>query len=165
MHKIEEFKIHSIGIIRTPFKSSNAVPIQSFKSNVKGHIELLEEYRDGLKSLDGFSHIILLYWFHKAKAPKMLMKPYLDNALHGIFAIRAPTRPNPIGISIVKLVRIEGTRLYIEGVDMLDETPLLDIKPFVPDFDNRPLATSGWLENISHVDNHSFKADDRFERK
>ncbi|MFW9806493.1 MAG: tRNA (N6-threonylcarbamoyladenosine(37)-N6)-methyltransferase TrmO [Candidatus Thorarchaeota archaeon] len=165
MPKSRVFKLQPIGILRTPFKSSNAVPIQSIKSDAKGHIELLEEYRDGLESLDGFSHIILLYWFHKAKEPKMLMKPFLDNALHGIFAIRAPTRPNPIGISTVKLVRIEGTRLYFEGADMLDETPLLDIKPFVPDFDNRPLATSGWLDTISHTEDQSFKADDRFERK
>ncbi|KXH76382.1 MAG: hypothetical protein AM326_07125 [Candidatus Thorarchaeota archaeon SMTZ-45] len=163
MSKPQEFKIQSIGTIRTPFKSSKATPIQSSKSDALGYVEVFEEFRDGLKSLDGFSHIILLYWFHKAKAPKMQMKPYLDTDSHGIFAIRAPSRPNPIGISIVKLVSIEGTRLYIKGVDMLDETPLLDIKPFVPEFDNRPLATSGWLGMSPIRKDHSFKADDRFE--
>ncbi len=163
MFKDQGLKIHPIGIIRTPFKSSKAVPIQSIKSNAQGYIELSEEFCDGLKSLDGFSHIILLYWFHRAKAPKMQMKPYLDTESHGIFAIRAPSRPNPIGISIVKLTRIEGVRLYIEGVDMLDGTPLLDIKPFVPEFDNRPLATSGWLGNSPLAEDHAFEADDRFE--
>ncbi|MFX1482909.1 MAG: tRNA (N6-threonylcarbamoyladenosine(37)-N6)-methyltransferase TrmO [Promethearchaeota archaeon] len=160
-----EFRIRSIGIIRTPFKSSKATPIQSCKSDTHGHVELSEEFVDGLKSLDGFSHIILLYWFHKAKPAKMLMKPYLDTGPHGLFAIRSPSRPNPIGISIVKLVRIEETRLYVEGVDMIDGTPLLDIKPFIPEFDNRPLATSGWLEKSTLVDGHSFEADDRFENK
>jgi len=163
MSKVQEFKIQSIGIIRTPFKSSTDVPIQSIKSGIQGYIELSEEFRDGLKSLSGFSHIILLYWFHRAKAPKLQAKPYLDSDLHGIFAIRAPSRPNPIGISIVKLVSIEGTRLHIAGVDMLDKTPLLDIKPFVPEYDNRPLATSGWLEKSLLSGEHSFKADDRFE--
>lgn len=163
MNKAQEFKIQSIGTIRTPFKSSKATPIQSSKSDALGYVEVSEEFHDGLNSLDGFSHIILLYWFHKAKAPKMRMKPYLDTDSHGLFAIRAPFRPNPIGISVVKLISIEGTRLYVEGVDMLDETPLLDIKPFVPEFDNRPQATSGWLGKSPLVKDHSFKADNRFE--
>jgi tRNA-Thr(GGU) m(6)t(6)A37 methyltransferase TsaA len=165
MSNSQVFEIKSIGNIRTPFKSSKDTPIQSSKSDVLGYVEVSEEFGDGLKSLDGFSHIILLYWFHKAKVPKMRLKPYLDTESHGLFAIRAPSRPNPIGISIVKLLSIEGTRLNIEGVDMLDETPLLDIKPFVPEFDNRPLATSGWLGKSSLVNDHSFKADARFEKK
>ena len=94
----------------------------------------------------------------------MLVRPYLDNESHGLFAIRAPSRPNPIGISIVRLVSIEGTRLNVEGVDMLDMTPLLDIKPFVPEFDNRSDANSGWLTKSSFERDHTHKADDRFER-
>ncbi|MHA1849651.1 MAG: tRNA (N6-threonylcarbamoyladenosine(37)-N6)-methyltransferase TrmO [Candidatus Thorarchaeota archaeon] len=154
----------SIGVIRTPFKSSEDIPIQSSKSEVRGHVEIAPEYLDALKSLDGFSHIILVYWFHRAKPPKMRMKPFLDSEEHGLFSIRAPSRPNPIGISTVKLISIEGTRLDIEGVDMLDETPLLDIKPFVPEFDNRSQATSGWLSKSPLVKNHPHTADTRFEK-
>ncbi|MGY5879100.1 MAG: tRNA (N6-threonylcarbamoyladenosine(37)-N6)-methyltransferase TrmO [Candidatus Thorarchaeota archaeon] len=153
----------SIGVIRTPFKSSEDTPIQSSKSDVRGHVEISTEYIDALKSLDCFSHIILVYWFHRAKPPKMRMKPFLDTEEHGLFSIRAPSRPNPIGLSIVKLNTIEGTRLDIEGVDMLDETPLLDIKPFVPEFDNRSQATSGWLSKSPLAKDHPHIADARFE--
>ena len=159
-----EFTLKPIGVIRTPFKISEDTPIQSSNSDTKGHVELSEEYLEALKSLDGFSHIILLYWFHSAKPPKMLMKPYLDTEEHGLFSIRAPSRPNPIGISIVKLIKIKENRLYIEGVDILDETPLIDIKPFVPEFDNRPQATSGWLAKSSLAKHHSHIADNRFEQ-
>lgn len=158
-----EFVLKPIGIIRTPFKSSENTPIQSSKSGARGYVDIATEYLEALYSLDGFSHIILVYWFHRAKIPNMRMKPYLDKEEHGIFSIRAPSRPNPIGISTVKLLRIEGTRLDIEGVDMLDETPLLDIKPFVPEFDNRLHATSGWLAKSTVAKNHPNTADDRFE--
>lgn len=159
-----DFSIKSIGIIRTPFKSSDNVPIQSVDSDKRGTIELYPEYQEALKSLDGFSHIILLYWFHKAKAPKMVVKPYLDTEEHGLFSTRAPSRPNPIGISIVRLLSVEANHLEIEGVDMLDETPLLDIKPFVSEFDNRINTTSGWLDKSSLAKRHSHLADNRFER-
>ncbi|MHA1136736.1 MAG: tRNA (N6-threonylcarbamoyladenosine(37)-N6)-methyltransferase TrmO [Candidatus Thorarchaeota archaeon] len=164
MNEETNFVLKSIGVIRTPFKSSEDIPIQSSKSEVRGHVEIASEYLDALKSLDGFSHIILVYWFHRAKPPKMRMKPFLDSEEHGLFSIRAPSRPNPIGISTVKLISIEGTRLDIEGVDMLDETPLLDIKPFVPEFDNRSQATSGWLSKSPLVKNHPHTADTRFEK-
>jgi tRNA-Thr(GGU) m(6)t(6)A37 methyltransferase TsaA len=164
MSEEREFTVKPIGVIRTPFKSSTDTPIQSSNSDAIGHVEISAEYLDALKSLDGFSHIILLYWFHKAKPPMMRMKPYLDTEDHGLFAIRAPSRPNPIGMSIVKLIKIEKNRLYIEGVDILDETPLIDIKPFVPEFDNRPQATSGWLAKSSLAKHHPHVADDRFEQ-
>lgn len=115
-----EFSIKSIGVIRTPFKSSDKIPIQSSDSEMRGYVEISSEYQDGFKSLDGFSHIILVYWFHRAKAPKMRIKPFLDTKEHGLFSTRAPSRPNPIGISIVRPVSVEGTRLNIDGVDMLD---------------------------------------------
>ena len=159
-----EFTAKPIGVIRTPFKSSDKTPIQSVDSTTKGHVEILSEYLDALRSLDEFSHIILVYWFHRAKQPSMQIEPYLDTKKHGLFSTRAPARPNPIGISIVRLCSIEGIRLNIEGVDMLDETPLIDIKPFVPEFDNRPLATSGWLSESLLVRDHPQYADDRFER-
>ena len=164
MSEETEITVKPIGVIRTPFKSSEDVPIQSSKSDFKGHVEVKSEYNDALRSLDGFSHIILVYWFHRAKSPKMLQKPFLDTEEHGLFSIRSPSRPNPIGISTVKLISIEGTRLNIQGVDMLDETPLLDIKPFVPEFDNRPHATSGWLANSTLAKNHPHTADTRFEK-
>jgi tRNA-Thr(GGU) m(6)t(6)A37 methyltransferase TsaA len=158
-----EFVVKPIGVIRTPFKSSEDTPIQSSKSDARGYVKVALEFLDALKSLDGFSHIILVYWFHRAKSPMMRMTPFLDTEERGLFSIRAPSRPNPIGISTVKLLRIEGTRLDIEGVDMLDETPLLDIKPFVPEFDNRSQATSGWLAKSSLTKDHSYLADARFE--
>ena len=163
MNDKTEFVVKPIGVIRTPFKSSENTPIQSSKSDTRGYVEVATEYLDALKSLDGFSHIILIYWFHRAKPPKMKMKPFLDTEEHGLFSIRAPSRPNPIGISTVRLLRLEGTRLDIEGVDILDGTPLLDIKPFVPEFDNRLQATSGWLSKSPLAKNHSHIADARFE--
>jgi tRNA-Thr(GGU) m(6)t(6)A37 methyltransferase TsaA len=153
--------VKQIGIIRTPFKSGDSLPIQSSKSIIKGEIELEQEYVEGLLSLEGFSHIILLYWFHRAKSSSMTVIPYLDKEKHGLFATRAPARPNPIGLSVVKLVKIEGNRIIFEGADMLDETPLLDIKPYVPAFDYQPTATSGWLLGRDDT-KRSYKSDERF---
>jgi tRNA-Thr(GGU) m(6)t(6)A37 methyltransferase TsaA len=157
-------EIKPIGVISTPFKTSDGVPIQSIKSNTLGEAKILETYLDGLESLDGFSHIILLYWCHKANPPSMMVKPYLDTREHGLFSTRAPSRPNPIGLSIVELVRIEGNVVSFKGADMLDGSPLLDIKPFVPEFDNRDEATSGWLSKSFKEQDHKFMADDRFEK-
>lgn len=159
-----ELVLHPIGIIRTPFKNSDGVPIQSSKSNELGQAEVDFEYVEGLRSLDGFSHIFLLYWFHKSKNPKMEVKPFLDTKTHGLFSTRAPTRPNPIGFSIVEIDRIVGNVIHFRGADMLDETPLLDIKPFVPEFDNRPEATSGWLAASKIRKNHDYQSDERFEK-
>ncbi|RLF47697.1 MAG: tRNA (N6-threonylcarbamoyladenosine(37)-N6)-methyltransferase TrmO [Thermoplasmata archaeon] len=131
-----------IGIIHTPFK--DMAPIQPIFSDEKGVVEIYEEYREGLKDLEEFSHIILVYHFHLSKPYKLHAKPYLSDELKGIFAIRSPNRPNPIGISVVKLERIDGTKIFVRNVDILDRTPLLDIKPYVPEFDCME-ATSGWL--------------------
>ena len=116
---------------------------------------------EGLKDLDDFSHIILLYHFHQAEDMQLLVSPFLDTELHGIFATRAPVRPNPIGISIVELNEIDENILKIKGVDMLDTTPLLDIKPFVPHFDHRK-AHAGWLAKTSHEKVETFYSDSRF---
>ncbi len=158
------FDDKSIGIIRTPFRTSEGVPIQSSESDIHGHVEVFDEYIDGLQSLDGFSHIILVYWFHKAKSPKMKVKPYLDTKEHGLFSTRAPSRPTPIGLSIVKLEKISENTVEFRGADMLDGTPLLDIKPFVPEFDNRFNASSGWLSGFVIKDTHDYQSDDRFEK-
>jgi len=152
-----------IGVIYTPFETSEGVPIQSIKSDTLGEVKLSEEYKEGLESLDGFSHIILLYWCHKAGSTSMMVKPYLDAKKHGLFSTRAPSRPNPIGLSIVELLKIENSIVRFKGADMLNGSPLLDIKPFVPEFDNRLDATSGWLSKAFKEQGSSFTADDRFE--
>ncbi|RJP29281.1 MAG: tRNA (N6-threonylcarbamoyladenosine(37)-N6)-methyltransferase TrmO [Candidatus Omnitrophota bacterium] len=139
-----------IGLIHTPFAEPIGMPIQpSGAVGVKGTVEVFETYEKGLKDLDGFSHIILLYHFHCYHEYSLEVKPYLDNTSHGLFATRAPKRPNPIGLSIVQLDLVEGNILHISNVDVVDGTPLLDIKPYVPDFDYWENARCGWLEKKS----------------
>jgi tRNA-Thr(GGU) m(6)t(6)A37 methyltransferase TsaA len=158
------FEIEPIGIIKTPFTSKDKIPIQASKSDVIAEFEIFPEYSLGLDSLDGFSHIILLYWFHKAKPASLKVIPFLDTQERGLFSTRAPSRPNPLGISIVKVIEIKGNIVRFEGADMLNDTPLLDIKPFIPEFDNRCEASSGWLDdsNFNNVDEYT--GDDRFLR-
>ncbi len=139
-----------IGTIRSPFKEPDGMPIQpSGASGVKGTVEVLSKYADGLHDLDGFSHIILLYLFHRSRGFELQVVPFMDTVLRGVFATRAPRRPNPIGLSVVRLGRVEGRVLQVEGVDVLDGTPLLDIKPYVPDFDAPVQVRTGWLEETS----------------
>ena len=136
-----------IGTIYSPFKEPQGTPIQAAASReAKGWIDLLPEYQEGLEDLEGFSHLILLYQFHLSPGFSLRVKPFLDDQPRGVFATRAPARPNPIGFSVVRLERVAGTRLYIREVDLVDGTPLLDIKPYVPQFDCREEAKSGWLE-------------------
>ena len=151
-----------IGIIHSSHKEVKGVPIQpSSAKGIKGEIELLEEYQDGLKDLGGFSHIIILYDFHKSKAYSLQIRPFLDDQLHGVFATRAPKRPNPIGFSVFKLIEIKGNILYVENVDVLDKTPLLDIKPYISRFDAIEEERIGWLsKNINESDVK--KSDERF---
>ena len=144
---MEEICYRPIGVIHSPFKDSKGVPIQSlFSKDTEGKVELFPEYMEGLKDLNGFSHIILIYHFHRSKSPKLIVTPFLDPAPRGVFSTRAPSRPNPIGISIVRLMKIEDNILHISEIDILDGTPLLDIKPYVPGFDIRKEARGGWLE-------------------
>ena len=160
---VMNFKLSPIGLIHTPLKTSENVPIQPAFSDVEGEAEVLSEFVDGLHSLDGFSHIILVYWFHKAKSPKLKVRPYLDQTEHGVFATRVPSRPNPIGISVVELIRINENKIVFKGADMLDGTPLLDIKPYVPGFDGVSDARVGWLErHLSDSEKESKIADSRF---
>jgi len=136
-----------IGLIHSPFTLRDQTPIQPYRSPAIGQVELLPEYEAGLQDLDGFSHIILLYYFHHADPGfELSVTPFLDDEPKGLFATRYPCRPNPIGLSVVRLVRREGRVLHVEGIDVLDGTPLLDIKPYVPSFDAPPDATLGWLE-------------------
>jgi len=138
---------HPIGLIHSPFKDLAGMPIQpTSDASAAGTIEIFPEFVPGLKDLDGFSHLILLYHLHQAGAAKLEVTPFLDSQPHGIFATRAPTRPNPIGLSVVRLTGIEGNILYVENLDILDGTPLLDIKPYIPEFDFQPDVRIGWLE-------------------
>ena len=140
------FNYRPIGVIKSPFKDPKGMPIQPVGAKgVSGTIEMQPEYEDGLKDLDGFSHIILIYHFHLSEGYSLQVKPFLDDTPRGIFAIRAPRRPNPIGVSVVRLEKIEGTTLYISNVDIVDGTPLLDIKPCVPHFDCLEDVRIGWL--------------------
>lgn len=151
-----------IGIIHSPFKKAKGSPIQSATAGeAKGCVEIYSKYTSGLKDLEGFSHVILLYHFHLSKRYSLTVRPFLDQNPHGLFATRAPARPNPIGLSVVRLAGIEGAMLSIDHVDILDGTPLLDIKPYVPEFDAWDASRTGWL-NGSTSGAGEVKADDRF---
>ena len=140
------YLMNPIGIIHSPFTDKSQTPIQASRSQAKGVVEVYPEYAEGLQDLEGFSHIFLLYVFHESSGYSLLVKPFLDDQIHGLFATRYPARPNPIGLSVVRLMERQGNSLKIEGVDMLDGTPLLDIKPYVMDFDNRADTRDGWFE-------------------
>jgi len=144
-----EYIIRPIGIIHSPFTNASQTPIQSSGSEAIGQIEIYSEYVDGLQDLEGFSHIHVLYVFHCSSGCSMKVKPFLDDQLRGLFATRHPCRPNPIGLSVVRLIRRRENILDVASVDMLDGTPLLDIKPFVPDFDIRTAVRSGWYATRS----------------
>jgi tRNA-Thr(GGU) m(6)t(6)A37 methyltransferase TsaA len=157
-----KIEYQNIGLIHSPFNNIREMPIQSVgASGIKGIVEVFPAFTEGLKDVEGFSHIILLYHFHQIKESMLLVTPFLDSQPRGVFATRAPKRPNPIGLSVVKLDGIEGNILHVENVDILDGTPLLDIKPYVPEFDNHPADRVGWLEKAKgRVRNQ--KSDGRF---
>jgi tRNA-Thr(GGU) m(6)t(6)A37 methyltransferase TsaA len=146
MPNLTDFLMHPIGVIHTPFLDKASTPIQSIRSTARGSVEVDPAYAEGLQDLEGFSHIILLYVFHQSAAFSLRVKPFLDDQLRGLFATRYPARPNPIGLSVVRLLTRTGNSLEIEGVDTLDGTPLLDIKPYVPEFDVRTNTSTGWYE-------------------
>jgi tRNA-Thr(GGU) m(6)t(6)A37 methyltransferase TsaA len=161
MRKLE---LKPIGIIHSPFQESINTPIQAaMAGNTKGVVEIFPEFAPGLRDLDGFDRIWLFYWFDRSIAAKLVVTPFLDQSEHGIFATRSPSRPNPLGMSCVRLLGIAGCSLQISGIDVLDKTPLLDIKPYVPAFDCFEATRVGWLQ---HKGTHqSVLADDRFEAK
>jgi tRNA-Thr(GGU) m(6)t(6)A37 methyltransferase TsaA len=137
-----------IGVIHSPLREPLGAPIQSVVARgVEGMVELFPQYAEGLRDIEGFSHLILIYHFHLSDRSSLIVRPYLDDETHGVFATRAPARPNPIGISVVRLARVDGTRLHITGVDILDGTPLLDIKPYIPQFDAIETEKIGWLRD------------------
>ena len=156
---------YTIGTIHTPHRAIANMPVQPVgAAGVEGIIELDPDLTIGLTDLSGFSHVTLLYHLHEVKGFELMVKPFMDNRKHGIFATRSPRRPNAIGLSTVKLIKIEKNRIWFEGADMLDGTPLLDIKPFFRQTDNRLQACSGWLDEKDEFIAHSHRSDDRFDR-
>jgi tRNA-Thr(GGU) m(6)t(6)A37 methyltransferase TsaA len=145
-----KFTIQSIGIIHTQHTDPLQTPIQPvFSKGMRGQVTLFLDYVDGLADLDGFSHIYLFYYFDRSTMTKMRVKPYLDDKARGIFATRAPHRPNKIGMSLVRLLAVRDNVLEIDGADMLDKTPLIDIKPYIDRFDPKEAVRSGWQDQIS----------------
>jgi tRNA-Thr(GGU) m(6)t(6)A37 methyltransferase TsaA len=152
----------TIGVIHSPFTDPHGMPIQpAGAAGVTGTIEVFEEFKPGLKDLEGFSHIILLYHFHRSQGYELSVIPFLDMQPRGLFATRAPRRPNPIGLSVVRLNWIKDNVVGIGNVDILDGTPLLDIKPYVPEFDVQSGSSTGWLEDCVKIVSDQ-KSDDRF---
>lgn len=160
---LREMRVKPIGIIRTPFQEPTGTPIQPSRSGgAKGTVEVFPEYGDGLKDLDGFERIWLIYWFDWAPEPQLLVIPFLDDRERGVFATRAPSRPNAIGMSVVRLLQVVSNTLEVADVDILDGTPLLDIKPYVAEFDCHSVEKSGWLDQSPL---RRSVADDRFDEK
>ncbi len=154
----------AIGVVHSPFTEPAGTPIQASgaaAADVEAVVEIYPQYSDGLKDIEGFSHLILLYHLHRVQPAGLLVKPFLENELHGIFATRSPARPNPIGFSVVRLDKVEGRLLRVRGVDMLDQTPVLDIKPYIGQFDCREAERVGWLADNLHKLNET-KDDGRF---
>lgn len=158
-------QLETIGTIFSPYEKLEGMPVQPRGAHgVKGTVELKPHLEEGLRDLKGFSHIILIYWFHLSRGYSLKVKPFLDDVERGLFATRAPRRPNSIGISVVRLNKIEGSVLYIENVDVISGTPLLDIKPYVPFYDNVENLKLGWLEGkVQQVE--EIKADERFKQE
>jgi len=155
-----EFK--QIGVIHTPFIRLEGMPVQpAGAGGVSGTVEIFGEYREGLKDLDGFSHVILLYYFHRSQGFDLSIIPFMDTEPHGLFATRAPRRPNQIGMSVVQLDMVEDAILHVRNVDVLDGTPLFDIKPYFPEFEGVTGIRYGWLEKSGKTARET-KADDRF---
>jgi tRNA-Thr(GGU) m(6)t(6)A37 methyltransferase TsaA len=148
MKIVNEIHFQQIGTIHSPFKEPEGTPIQpAAAQGIEGSVEIFQDYVKGLKDLDGFSHVILLYQFHLAKEASLEVRPFMDDQPRGVFSTRAPSRPNPIGISVVRLVGIKGNTLLVKDLDIVDGTPLLDIKPYVPEFNPKDVDGKGWLEN------------------
>jgi len=162
---MKEIIYSPIGIIHSPFKRPDGTPIQpKGAQGVNGSVDVFPQYAEGLQDIEGFSHIILIYHFHLSGKSPLTVKPYMDKESHGVFAMRGPSRPNSIGISAVRLLRVEGPVLHIQDVDIVNGTPLLDIKPYVPEFDVRNVESIGWLEKNVHKLPES-KDDGRFKKK
>ena len=157
----EQLKLEPIGVIETPFREAAGTPIQSSRANgARGRVRIEPRFHAGLKDLEGFERIWLIYWFHKAPGSSLLVTPFLDTRERGIFATRAPARPVPIGFSAVRLLSIQRGIIEVADVDIIDGTPLLDIKPYVPEFDCHANSKAGWFDESN---SRRRVADERFE--
>ncbi len=146
---IDSFTCVQIGVIHSEHAEARKTPIQPvYAKGCKGRIELFPEYAEGLRDLEGFSHLYLIYQFHRAEPVKLIVKPFLQDVEHGVFATRSPRRPNAIGLSVVRLERRDGNVLHVDGVDILDGTPLLDIKPYTAKFDRFDTERNGWQDEV-----------------
>ena len=144
-----EYAFRAIGVVHSPHDDPRDTPIQpAYARGIKGTVVLWPEYSEGLQDLDGFSHVYLFYYFHRSRQTKLVLKPYLEDRKRGVFATRAPHRPNKLGMSLVRLTAIEGNVLHIEDVDILNGTPLFDIKPYIERFELRDRVESGWQEGV-----------------
>lgn len=162
---LSEIRYQPIGIIHSPFNEPKGMPIQTILANTNvGTVEIFAEFQEALKDLNGFSHIFLLYHFHRAKPFQPLVTPFFDQDFRGLFATRAPARPNAIGLSVVELLSIADGILHVRGIDVMEGTPLLDIKPYIPDFDRRDSCSTGWFGETNKAARVDFSggADDRF---
>ena len=145
---VDGITVRPIGVVHSPHAQTEGTPMQSVRAaSSGGTIEVFPQFRDGLKDLEGFSHLLVLFFFHRAGRSALLVKPYLDDVYRGVFATRAPTRPNPIGLSVVELRSVRRGTLHVKYLDMLDGTPVLDIKPYIPEVDAWQVASIGWLED------------------
>jgi tRNA-Thr(GGU) m(6)t(6)A37 methyltransferase TsaA len=159
---MSDIVFRQIGTIHSPYANTVEMPIQPRGAlGINGRVEVFPEFAEGLKDLSGFSHIYLVYHFHRTTEMRLSVVPFLDSQARGVFATRAPTRPNPLGLSVVRLREIRGNVLLVENVDVLDGTPLLDIKPYVPAFDHWHVASTGWLEHKG-LQAQAAKSDERF---
>ncbi|HPQ71070.1 MAG TPA: tRNA (N6-threonylcarbamoyladenosine(37)-N6)-methyltransferase TrmO [bacterium] len=162
---MDSITLTPIGIVHSPHKQPQGTPIQPcFARGVEGEIEIFPAYAAGLKDVDGFSHLHVIYYFHLAKGYELTATPYADTVPRGLFAIRSPRRPNPLGLSVVRVRGVEGNRLLVAEIDMLDGTPVLDLKPFNPAMDHRDDCRIGWMENRWRAD-RPLADDGRFAKK
>jgi tRNA-Thr(GGU) m(6)t(6)A37 methyltransferase TsaA len=146
MEKEHGLELSPIGIIHSPYRDRGEAPYQGYRSKRISRIEVLKEFEEGLQDIEGFSHIIVIYWFHKSQGYHLLVKTPWDDVPHGLFTTRSPHRPCPLALTVVELVAREKNILKVKGLDALDGSPLLDIKPYVPAVDERSVVKSGWLE-------------------
>lgn len=162
MDEQNSIQFRSIGIVNTPHRELSGMPIQPPAAKLfEGTIDILPEFSEGLHGIEGFTRIMLIYYLHKSNGCNLTVTPFLDKQSHGVFATRVPKRPNAIGFSVVRLLGREGNTLHIGDVDILDGTPLLDIKPYVPLFDAYPDERYGWFEGKLE-DIEQARSDDRF---
>lgn len=151
-----------IGYFRSPFTEIKGMPIQPIGAqDIEGYIEVLPEYSAGLKDLGGFSHVFVLYHLHQIQGYDLMIQPFLDTRRHGVFATRSPKRPNPIGLSVMRLKGVMGVKVFLKGIDVLDRTPVIDIKPYVADFDRCDADRFGWFEGKSGNATHH-RSNERF---